>query len=176
MTFTETDLPGAFLIELDRKQDERGHFARWFCVNEFAAHGLDTRVTQSSVSFNRRAGTLRGLHWQEAPRAEAKLVRCTRGAIYDVIVDLRPDSPARFRHIGVELTPDNGRMVYIPEGMAHGFQTLTDDTEVCYQISEFFAPELARGARWNDPRFGISWPLSHPIMNERDQAWPDFAG
>jgi dTDP-4-dehydrorhamnose 3,5-epimerase and related enzymes len=174
MTFTETKLGGAFLIDVDRKKDIRGYFARVFCVEEFRAKGLNARVAQCSISFNRRKATLRGMHWQVAPRAEAKLVRCTHGAIFDVIVDLRLQSPTRLQHVTVELSEDTGRMLYIPEGFAHGFQTLTDDTEVFYQMTEFFAPDCGRGARWNDPAFGIAWPLSNPIMNDRDRSWPDF--
>lgn len=175
MIFTESKLPGAFVLELDRKEDSRGHFARVFCVDEFKAHGLNSQVAQTSISFNRRAGTLRGMHWQAAPKREAKLIRCTRGAILDVIVDLRPDSPTYLAHLAVELTPENGRMLYVPEGFAHGFQTLVDDTEVFYQMSEFFAPECSRGARWNDPAFALTWPLASPILNDRDRNWPDFA-
>jgi dTDP-4-dehydrorhamnose 3,5-epimerase len=174
MTFTETKLGGAFLIDVDRKEDIRGYFARVFCVEEFRAKGLNAQVAQCSISFNRRKATLRGMHWQVAPRAEAKLVRCTHGAIFDVIVDLRLQSPTRLQHVTVELSEDNGRMFYIPEGFAHGFQTLVDDTEVFYQMSEFFAPECGRGARWNDPAFEIAWPLLDPIMNDRDRSWPDF--
>jgi len=174
MIFTETKLGGAFLIDVDRKEDIRGYFARVFCVEEFRAKGLNAQVAQSSISFNRRRGTLRGMHWQAAPRAEVKLVRCTRGAIFDVIVDLRPKSPTRLHHIAVEMSQGTGRMLYIPEGFAHGFQTLTDDTEVFYQMTEFFAPECGRGARWNDPAFEIAWPLPDPIMNDRDRSWPDF--
>lgn len=174
MTFTETKLGGAFLIDVDRKKDIRGYFARVFCVEEFHAKGLNAQVAQCSISFNRRKATLRGMHWQVAPRAEAKLVRCTRGAIFDVIVDLRLQSPTRLQHVTVELSEDTERMLYIPEGFAHGFQTLTDDTEVFYQMTEFFAPDCGRGARWNDPAFGIAWPLSNPIMNDRDRSWPDF--
>ena len=174
MTFTDTKLGGAFLIDVDRKKDIRGYFARVFCVEEFRAKGLNARVAQCSISFNRRKATLRGMHWQVAPRAEAKLVRCTHGAIFDVIVDLRLQSPTRLQHVTVELSEDTGRMLYIPEGFAHGFQTLTDDTEVFYQMTEFFAPDCGRGARWNDPAFGIAWPLSNPIMNDRDRSWPDF--
>lgn len=175
MIFVATPLPGAFQLELERKEDARGHFARVFCAGEFRDRGLNADIAQSSISFNRRAGTLRGLHWQIAPQAETKLVRCSRGAIFDVIVDLRPDSPTYRRHFSVELTPDNGRMLYIPAGFAHGFQTLVDDTEVFYQISASFAPDLARGARWDDPQFGIRWPRPDPIMSERDRAWPDFS-
>jgi dTDP-4-dehydrorhamnose 3,5-epimerase len=175
MLFTETSLKGAFVIGLDRKADLRGYFARTFCVHEFEAHGLDPRVVQCNVSFNKRKGTLRGMHWQAPPCTEAKLVRATRGAILDVIVDLRPDSPSYLRHVAVELTASNAQMLYIPKGFAHGFQTLEDDTEVFYQMSEFHAPDYARGARWNDPAFGgIAWPLADPIMNDRDRTWPDF--
>jgi dTDP-4-dehydrorhamnose 3,5-epimerase len=174
MFFAETALRGAFVIGLDRKADLRGYFARTFCVHEFEAHGLNPRVVQCNVSFNQRKGTLRGMHWQAPPSAEAKLVRAVRGAILDVIVDLRADSPTYLRHVAVELTADNGQALYIPEGFAHGFQTLADETEVFYQMSEFYAPEQARGARWNDPAFGIAWPLPDPIMNERDLTWPDY--
>jgi dTDP-4-dehydrorhamnose 3,5-epimerase len=174
MIFTETKLAGAFLIELNRKEDVRGYFARVFCVEEFRAKGLNTQVVQCSTSFNRLKGTLRGMHWQAPPKAEAKLIRCTRGAIFDVIVDLRRKSPTRLQHIAAELTEANGCMLYVPEGFAHGFQTLTDDTEVFYQMTEFFAPHCGRGARWNDPAFGIAWPLSNPILNDRDRSWPDF--
>ena len=162
------------MVELDKHKDERGFFARTFCVHEFEAHGLNARLVQCSTAFNLRRGTLRGFHWQAPPKAEAKLVRVTRGAIHDVIVDLRPDSPTRLQHVAVELTADNGRMLYIPEGLAHGFQTLVDSTEISYQMSEFFAPEYARGARWNDPAFGITWPLPNPVLNDRDRSYPDF--
>jgi dTDP-4-dehydrorhamnose 3,5-epimerase len=174
MVFTETKLPGVFLIDLDRKEDVRGYFARVFCVEEFRAQGLNPEVAQCSISFNRRKGTLRGMHWQAAPKAEAKLIRCSRGAIFDVIVDLRPKSSTRLQHVTVELSEDNGRMLYIPEGLAHGFQTLANNTEVFYQMTEFFAPDYACGARWNDPAFEIAWPLPDPIMNDRDRSWPDF--
>jgi dTDP-4-dehydrorhamnose 3,5-epimerase len=163
------------VLELVKHIDDRGYFARTFCVEEFKAHGLNPHLVQCSTAFNLRRGTLRGFHWQVSPKSEAKLVRVTRGAIHDVIVDLRPDSPTRLRHFSVELTADNGRMLYIPEGLAHGFQTLEDSTEVSYQMSEFFAPECARGARWNDPVFGVIWPLPNPVMNERDRTWEDFA-
>ncbi len=174
MIFNESTLSGAFLVDLDRKEDLRGYFARVFCAEEFRAKGLNPCVAQCSISFNRRKGTLRGMHWQAAPKAEAKLIRCTRGAILDVIVDLRSNSPTRLQHITAELSCDNGRMLYIPEGFAHGFQTLANDTEVFYQMSEFFAPDCGRGARWNDPTFKIAWPLPDPIINDRDKAWPDF--
>jgi dTDP-4-dehydrorhamnose 3,5-epimerase len=172
--FAETPLRGAFVVELEKHKDERGFFARTFCVHEFKAHGLNPHFVQCNTAFNRRRGTLRGLHWQTVPKSEDKLVRVTRGAIHDVMVDLRPDSPTYLQHVAVELTIDNGRMLYIPKGFAHGLQTLVDDTEVSYQMSEFFAPECARGARWNDPAFGITWPLPDPVMNDRDRSWPDF--
>lgn len=176
MIFKETTLKGAFLIELEPKEDERGFFARTFCAGEFSAHGLDPRLVQCSMSFNVRSGTLRGLHWQAAPHAECKLIRCTRGAIHDVIVDLRADSPTFRRHFAIELTADNRRQLYVPGGFAHGFQTLEDKTEVFYQMSEAFAPESARGVRWNDPAFGIQWPpVEHRILNERDASYPDFS-
>lgn len=176
MIFTPTPLAGAFVLDMERREDERGFFARTFCAEEFRAHGLNPRVAQCSVSFNRRRGTLRGLHWQAPPHAEAKLVRCVQGAIHDVIVDLRPDSPTFGRHFALELAAATGRALYVPEGFAHGFQTLADDTGVFYQMSEFHHPESGRGVRWNDPAFGIDWPLANPILNERDRAYPDFAG
>ncbi|MBL8529406.1 MAG: dTDP-4-dehydrorhamnose 3,5-epimerase [Burkholderiales bacterium] len=176
MFFTEAKLKGAFVIGLDRKADLRGFFARTFCVQEFEAHGLSPRVVQCNMSYNRHRGTLRGMHWQAPPSAEAKLVRAVRGSVLDVIVDLRPGSPTYLQHVAVELTASNGQMLYIPEGFAHGFQTLEDETEVFYQMSEFHAPEQARGARWNDPAFGIAWPLPDPTMSDRDRTWPDYSG
>lgn len=175
MRFTETPLRGAFVLELEKHEDERGYFARTFCVREFETHGLNPNLVQCSTAFNIRRGTLRGFHWQIPPRSEAKLVRVTRGAIHDVIVDLRLDSSTRLQHFAAELTADNGHLLYIPMGFAHGFQTLADNTEILYQMSEFFAPECARGARWNDPAFGIKWPQPNPVMNDRDRTWPDFA-
>ena len=175
MLFTETPLHGAFVLELEKRRDERGFFARTFCVQEFEAHKLNLHLVQCSTAFNLRRGTLRGFHWQVPPKSETKLVRVTRGAIHDVIVDLRPDSQTRLQHVVIELSADNGQMLYIPKGLAHGFQTLADNTEVSYQMSEFFAPECARGARWNDPAFGITWPIPNPIMNDRDRTWKDFA-
>jgi dTDP-4-dehydrorhamnose 3,5-epimerase len=156
--------------------DERGFFARTWCRQEFEAHGLNSRLAQSSISFNKRRGTLRGMHYQSAPDEEAKLVRCTMGAIYDVTIDLRRDSPTFKQWVGLELTAENRRMLYIPEGFAHGLQTLTDDTEVFYQISERYAPESARGVRWNDPAFAIDWPVSVTIISERDNTYADFEG
>ena len=174
MVFRETKLKGAFIIEPDRMEDERGFFARTFCVEEFKAHGLNLRFVQCSISFNKKKGTLRGMHYQVAPYNEVKLVRCTMGAIYDVIIDLRPGSSTFKQWIAVELTAENRKMLYIPEGFAHGFQILEDNTEVFYQMSEFYHPKRARGIRWNAPAFGITWPLSDPIMSEKDRGSPDF--
>lgn len=176
MIFAETKLKGAYIIEPERLEDERGFFARTFCQEEFAAHGLRTRFVQCSISFNKKKGTLRGMHYQVAPHEEAKLVRCTMGAIYDVIIDLRPGSPTFTQWVAVELTAQNRKMLYIPEGLAHGFQTLEDDTEVFYQMSEFYHPECARGVRWDDPVFGIKWPkIHHRIVSEIDQRYADFS-
>ena len=172
MIFQETELPGAFVIDPERITDGRGFFARTWCRDEFAAHGLSSALVQGNTSFNTRRGTLRGMHFQVAPHPEIKLVRCTRGGIFDVIVDLRPDSPTYRRWVGVELSPSNGRMLYIPEGFAHGFQTLADETEVAYQMSEFFHPESARGVRWDDPRLAITWPLAPVNLSEKDQRYP----
>jgi dTDP-4-dehydrorhamnose 3,5-epimerase len=173
--FTETTLEGAFVIEPERIEDERGFFARTFCCREFDTRGLNLDLQQSSVSFNRKRGTLRGMHFQAAPHAETKLVRCTRGAIYDVILDLRPQSPTFKRWIAVHLSSENHLLVYIPEGFAHGFQTLQDETEVSYYISEFYSSEHARGVRWNDPAFAIDWPIANPVISVRDQTHPEFA-
>lgn len=163
------------MIDIERKEDERGYFARTFCVDEFQARGLNARLIQCSVSFNKRRGTLRGMHWQDPPHAECKLVRVTRGSIFDVIIDLREGSPTHKQHVAIELTADNRRQVYVPEGCAHGFQTLEDNTEVFYQMSAAFAPVLGRGVRWNDPAFGIQWPeVPERIINERDAHYPDF--
>jgi dTDP-4-dehydrorhamnose 3,5-epimerase len=177
MIFTETALRGAFIVDQEPRPDERGHFSRLWCAREFEAHGLDTRVAQCSLSYNRRAGTLRGMHYQAPPYEEAKLVRCTRGAIFDVIIDLRRGSPTFTRHVSVVLSAANGTALYIPRGCAHGFQTLEDHSEVMYQISEFHHAGSARGVRWNDPAFDIAWPSSTSrVMNERDAAYPDFDG
>jgi len=168
MIFTETKLKGAYLVDLDRQEDERGFFARSWCQDEFEKHGLNPRMVQCNISFNKTLGTLRGLHYQSLPYQEAKLVRCTMGALYDVIVDLRSDSATFKEWFSVELTARNRRAVYVPEGCAHGFQTLVDNTEVFYQMSEFFHPECARGVRWNDPAFGIAWPILNPIISKKD--------
>jgi dTDP-4-dehydrorhamnose 3,5-epimerase len=172
MKFIETELKGAYIIEPEHLEDERGFFARTFCEQEFAAHGLEIRFVQCSVSFNRRKGTLRGLHYQAAPHAEVKLVRCTAGAAFDVFVDIRPGSPTYKRWLGVELSSGNHKMLYIPEGFAHGFQSLEDRTELFYQISKAHAPEAARGIRWDDPAIGISWPMKPLVVSARDQGFP----
>ncbi len=174
MRFTETALPGAFVIDAERMADERGFFARSYCAREFGEHGLHTVWPQCNVSFNLRAGTLRGMHWQAAPHEEVKLVRCTAGAIHDVIVDLRTDSATYLKHCGITLSADDRSMLYIPGGFAHGFLTLEDRTEVFYQMGATYAPESARGARWNDPAFGIDWPAEVRVISERDDAYPDF--
>ena len=171
----ETVLKGAFIIEPERREDERGFFARTWCVHEFESHGLPSRIVQCNVSYNKEQGTLRGMHYQAAPHEEAKLVRCTLGAIYDVIIDLRPSSKTYMQHVAVVLTAQNRRMFFIPQGFAHGFQRLEDHTELFYQVSEKYAPESARGVRWNDPAFGIQWPPPDDrIISERDQSYPDF--
>jgi len=172
MSFKELALLGAFLIEPDRHEDERGFFARTFCAGEFAAHGLHPAVAQCNISYNRRRGTLRGLHWQAAPHAEAKLVRCTMGAAFDVIVDLRPESPTFRQWQAVELSAASRRMVYVPEGFAHGFQTLADDTELLYQMSTAYVPGAARGIRWDDPDLAIAWPPASRIISRRDRELP----
>jgi dTDP-4-dehydrorhamnose 3,5-epimerase len=175
--FEETKLPGAFVIDLDRREDERGFFARTFCANEFGDHGLNARLVQANTSWNPRKGTLRGMHFQNAPHAEVKVVRATRGAIHDVIIDLRPDSPTYKQWIGVDLTQENRRALYVPEGFAHGFQTLVPDTEVHYLVTEFYTPEAEGGVRWDDPAFGIEWPdPANAFLSPKDATWPDFTG
>jgi dTDP-4-dehydrorhamnose 3,5-epimerase len=175
MLFKETVLKGAFVMEPERIVDERGFFARTWCRSEFEAHGLNPNLVQCNISFNEKKGTLRGMHYQVTPRAEAKLVRCTAGAIYDVIVDLRPDSGTFKQWTGVELNADNRRMLYIPEGLAHGFLTLSDDAEVFYQMSEVYSAEHTRSVRWNDPAFGIQWPDEVLVISVRDRSYPDFS-
>lgn len=175
MRFTETALAGAFVIDIEPREDERGFFARSWCRDEFVQRGLDPHLVQCNISFSRRRGTLRGMHFQRAPHEEAKVVRCTRGRVYDVIVDLRPDSPTFCRWAGVELTADNRRMLYVPQGMAHGFQTLDHETELFYQMTAAYDAGSAAGVRWNDPRFGIDWPLALPTLSARDAAFADFA-
>ena len=175
MIFTETELEGAFVIEPERLEDERGFFGRTWCQREFQAHGLNPRLVQCSISFNKKKGTLRGIHYQVPPYEETKLVRCTMGAIHDVIIDLRTHSRTFKRWVAVELTAQNRRALYIPEGLAHGFQTLEDNTEVFYQMSEFYHPEASRGVRWNDPAFRIVWPNDIIVISDKDREYPDFA-
>ena len=172
MKFAPPPLGGAYVIELERIEDERGFFARSFCQEEFRKQGLEPAIAQCNVSWNRRRGMLRGLHYQAAPHEEAKVVRCTHGAIWDVIVDLREGSPTRLRWHAQELSADNRLAFYVPEGFAHGFQTLADDSEVLYQMSESYHPDLSRGIRWDDPTIGILWPLADPILSERDRSYP----
>jgi dTDP-4-dehydrorhamnose 3,5-epimerase len=172
--FRETPLPGVVVVEPERLADERGWFARTFAAEEFEAHGLEPAVVHCNVSFNEHRGTLRGMHYQEEPRAECKLVRCTRGALYDVAVDLRAESPTYLRWHAVELTEENGLAFYLPRGIAHGFKTLADGTEVHYQMSEAYSPDHARGVRWDDPAFAIDWPDGEPIVSERDRSFPDW--
>ena len=174
MHFLETKLQGAFIIDPERKEDERGFFARIFCAEEFDAQGLETNLVQCSVSFNKRRGTLRGLHFQSAPHEEVRLVRCTMGAVYDVLLDLRSASPTFKQWIGEELTSENRRMVYVPKGFAHGFITLEDNCEVFYQMSEFYHSENAGGVRWDDPAFRIRWPVPVRLISERDSSFKDF--
>jgi dTDP-4-dehydrorhamnose 3,5-epimerase len=173
--FSPTALAGACIIDIEPVPDERGFFARSWCREEFARYGLNPDLAQCSISFNKKHGTLRGMHYQAKPHEETKVVRCTRGAIYDVIVDLRPESSTFRKWIAVELSADNRRMLYVPPGFAHGFQSLVDDTEVFYQISTFYHPESARGARWDDPAFGIEWPVMERVISDKDRQYPDFA-
>ncbi len=174
MIFTETKLKGAFIIDLEKRFDERGFFARTFCANEFAAHGLKTNMVQGNMSLSKQKGTLRGMHYQVDGAEEAKLIRCTKGAILDVIIDIRKDSATYCEHIAVELTDENHRMLYVPEGFAHGFITLVDNIEVSYQVSQFYTPGKEKGIRWNDPLFNIQWPTSSPVVSEKDGQHPDY--
>jgi dTDP-4-dehydrorhamnose 3,5-epimerase len=172
--FRETAIRGVWVVEPERHVDERGFFARLWDTADFERQGLNGGLVQCSVSYNARRGTLRGLHYQRAPHQEAKLVRCTAGAVFDVAVDLRPDSPTATRWVGIDLTAENRLALYVPEGCAHGFLTLTDDAEVVYQMSEFHVPEAAGGVRWNDPAFAIAWPGEVAVINDRDRSYPDF--
>lgn len=174
MIFTETRIKGAFIVDILRLEDERGFFGRSWCMDEFKEHGLNNQLAQCNISFNKKRGTLRGIHYQAAPYEEAKLVRCTMGEIYDVIIDLRPNSPTFTNWIAMELTAENRRALYIPEGFAHGFQTLTDNTEVFYQMSEKHHPDAARGLRWNDPMFNVSWPVNTMVISEKDNNYPNW--
>ncbi|HTV88142.1 MAG TPA: dTDP-4-dehydrorhamnose 3,5-epimerase [Stellaceae bacterium] len=175
MRFTSTPLPGAYLIDLEPHGDERGFFARAFCRNEFAEHGLETGFVQINDSLSARRGTLRGMHYQLEPAAEVKLVRCVAGVLWDAIIDLRPQSPSFGRWFGAELSAENRRMMYVPRGFAHGFITLSDDVEAFYLVSAFYAPDRERGIRWNDPRFGIAWPIAPVVLSDKDRERPDFA-
>lgn len=174
MIFTETELSGAFIIDLEPRQDHRGFFARAFCQQEFAAHGLKSVVAQCNLAFTHHQGTIRGMHYQIPPAAEAKLFRCTKGANYHVIVDLRPDSPTYLQHLGVELTPQNYLALYVPEMFAHGYQTLADGSEALYQVSEFYTPGCEQGLRYDDPKLNIQWPLEVREISTKDASWPLF--
>lgn len=175
MIFTETALKDAYLIEPEKHEDGRGYFARVFCENEFETHGFKLNMVQSNVAFSRKKGTLRGLHYQINPYSEVKLIRCITGSIYDVIIDLRPESSTYKQWFGIELNSKNSQMLLIPENFAHGYQSLVDDTEVFYQVSQFYTPDAERGLRWDDPAFNIQWPeMDHPIISEKDKSWPDF--
>jgi dTDP-4-dehydrorhamnose 3,5-epimerase len=171
MIFTETKLRGAFVIDIERREDSRGFFARVFCQHEFDAEGLKPIIAQANVAYNRKKGTLRGMHFQFPPAAETKLVRCTRGAILDIIVDLRPESPTYLQHVAVELTEENCRALYVPERFAHGYQALRDDTETSYQVGEFYTPGSEGGLLYNDPRLGLEWPLPVSVISDKDQVW-----
>lgn len=174
MVFTETPLKGAFVIDLEPRTDNRGFFARSFCEKEFKQHGLKTDIVQANVSQNVKKGTVRGMHYQRPPHAEVKMVRCVNGAVYDVIVDIRPESPTYLKWTGVELTRENRRMLYVPEGFAHGYQALVDDSEVLYMVTQFYAPDHEAAIRWNDPLIGIEWPLEDVTISPKDAAHPDF--
>jgi dTDP-4-dehydrorhamnose 3,5-epimerase len=174
MKFTETILPGAWILDVEEISDDRGFFARTFCRDEFRAHGLKDTTAQCNLSFNHQAGTLRGMHYQLPPAAEVKLVRCTRGAIHDIIVDLRPGSDTYLQHVGVELSADNRRALYVPELFAHGYQALTDDAEVVYQVTEFYTPGYERGIRHDDPALGLEWPVPVSAISTKDANWPEF--
>jgi dTDP-4-dehydrorhamnose 3,5-epimerase len=176
LIFTASKLKGAFVLEPERREDQRGFFARTFCQHEFEAHGLNPLVVQCNIAYNKRKGTMRGMHFQNPPHQEAKLVRCTKGAIFDVILDLRRDSPTYKQWVSAELTEDNHKMLYVPEGFAHGYQTLTEVSEIIYQVSQFYAPESASGVRHDDPAFAIQWPLPVAVISDLDRKWPDFKG
>lgn len=176
MKFTETNLPGVFIIEPQKIEDARGYFARAWCANEFVKMGIPFQPVQVNLGYSKKRGTLRGLHYQIAPGEEAKLIRCIRGAIFDVVIDLRPDSDTYKHWLGVELSANNQKMLFMPEGFAHGYQTLQDETEVFYQVSQFYAPEFERGIRWDDLGFKIQWPVTKEvILSEKDRSWPDFS-
>jgi dTDP-4-dehydrorhamnose 3,5-epimerase len=174
MVFKETELKGAFIIELEKRVDKRGFFARTWCRREFESNGLNPNLVQANVSYSKKGGTLRGMHYQADPYEEAKLVCCTMGAIYDVIVDLRPDSPTYMQWTGVELTEENYRMLFVPENFAHGFQTMGDNAKVIYQVSQFYSPGFELGIRYDDPAFGIRWPVEVRVISDKDRSWPDY--
>jgi dTDP-4-dehydrorhamnose 3,5-epimerase len=174
MIFKETQLQGAYILGLDELKDDRGFFARAWCQKEFREHGLNSRIVQANLSYNKKKGTLRGMHYQNSPYEETKLIRCISGAIYDVIIDLRPESPTYKKWTGVELTAKNRKMLFVPEGFAHGFQTLEDHAEVFYQVSQFYTPGAESGVRYNDPEFAISWPLKVNLISEKDAGWQDY--
>lgn len=176
MKFIETELPGAYILELEKRGDERGFFARTWCQHEFEEHGLVADVVQQNTSVSKYKGTLRGMHYQVAPHRETKLVRCTKGSLFDVIIDLRPDSSTYKQWLSVELTEDNYKMLYVPRDFAHGFITLSDDTEATYLVSAFYAPDAERGIRYNDPQFGIQWPGTVHTISDKDASWPLFQG
>jgi len=174
MKFNPTKIPGVFLIELEKRGDDRGFFARLFCEREFRQHGLNPRVVQMNNSVSRDRGTLRGIHYQLAPKAEDKTFRCVRGALFDVVIDLRPQSPTFLQHFATELTAENRLMVHVPQGCANSFLTLADDTEIIYLTSEFYSPEHERGIRYNDPKLGIRWPMEPAVISDKDRSHPDF--
>ena len=176
MIFTDTGLDGATIVDLERHEDDRGFFARAFCQREFTDHGLEPRVAQANMSFSHRRGTMRGMHYQVPPASETKLVRCVRGAIYDVIVDVRPESPTYLEHVGLELSADNRRALFVPRGFAHGCVSLVDDTEILYLVSEFYAPGYERGLRYDDPTLGIDWPIDVSVISDKDASWPLLKG
>lgn len=174
MQFSETKLGGAYIIEIEKLVDDRGFFARSWCQKEFESHGLTSRMAQANISFNRKKGTLRGMHYQIAPYQECKIIRCTRGAIYDVIIDLRPDSPTYKQWTSVELAAESYTMFFVPENFAHGFQTLTDEAEISYQVTQFYTPGSEKGIRFDDPIFNIQWPLEVSVISDKDRTWPDY--
>ena len=174
MIYRETKLHGVFEVSLQPNTDERGFFARSWCRDEFEQHGLNPALVQCNISFNKKEGTLRGMHYQLAPKAEDKIVRCLRGALFDAIIDLRPDSPTFLKHFTIELTAENRTMLYVPKGFAHGFITLEPDTEAFYLVTEYYAPDRERGLRYNDPKFGIQWPLEPVVISDKDKNQPDF--
>ncbi len=172
MKFIKTPLEGAYVVELEKREDERGFFARAFCVDEFAEHGLKTEIKQSNLSGSVQKGTTRGLHYQVAPMAEVKFIRCIKGSVFDVLVDMRPESPTYKQWFGIELTEENQTAIYIPEGFAHGHQTLEDNSQIMYLTTQVYSPEHERGIRWNDPAIGVKWPLEPTVVSDKDQAWP----